>query len=134
MRKMINMKWILSVVLVMILSLSLFTLGAFAEGASETESETEKLEETNAATESESGDETEASTEAETDGETDDADAGSGEAPKMIFEPGNFIKWLPVMGAGLLGIFIVIGVIVLSVVVLNKVTAPRKKNDDDTAE
>ena len=46
----------------------------------------------------------------------------------MEFNPMAFVENLKYMGVGMLGIFIVIGVIVLSVVVLNKATAP--KSDD----
>ena len=49
----------------------------------------------------------------------------------MNFNPAAFIENLKYMGVGMLGIFIVIGVIILSVVVLNKVTSPRKKNTEE---
>ena len=52
------------------------------------------------------------------------------DAPKMIFEPMNFVKNLSYMGVGMLGIFIVIGVIIIAVVVLNKVTAPKKTDNE----
>lgn len=42
-----------------------------------------------------------------------------------------FVDNLKYMGAGMLGIFIVIGVIVLSVVILNKVTAPKPEKKDE---
>ncbi len=48
----------------------------------------------------------------------------------MNFNPMAFIENLKYMGLGMLGIFIVIGVIVLSVVALNKLTAPKKSDDD----
>lgn len=41
--------------------------------------------------------------------------------------PMNFIENLPYMGFGMLGIFVVIGVIVLITMLLNKVTEPRSK-------
>lgn len=37
---------------------------------------------------------------------------------------------LPIMGKGMLGIFIVTGVIVLAIILLNKLTAPKHKNND----
>ena len=40
----------------------------------------------------------------------------------MQFNPMNFISNLKYMGLGMLGIFVVIGVIVLITVILNKVT------------
>ena len=46
----------------------------------------------------------------------------------MEFNPVAFVENLKYMGVGMLGIFIVIGIIVLSVVVLNKATA--SKSDD----
>ena len=51
----------------------------------------------------------------------------------MNFNPMAFVENLKYMGLGMLGIFIVIGVIILSVVALNKLTAP-KKQDDDSAQ
>lgn len=45
--------------------------------------------------------------------------------------PMAFVENLKYMGVGMIGIFIVIGIIILSVVVLNKVTAPKKKSDED---
>lgn len=41
-----------------------------------------------------------------------------------------FLQTLPVMGKGLLGIFIVTGVIVLCIGILNKVTAPKKEKEN----
>jgi hypothetical protein len=41
------------------------------------------------------------------------------------------LEWsLPIMGKGMLGIFIVTTIIVTVTVVLNKATAPRKKNKE----
>ena len=48
----------------------------------------------------------------------------------MQFNPSAFVENLGYMGAGMLGIFIVIGIIVLSVAVLNKVTAPKPEKKD----
>ena len=45
----------------------------------------------------------------------------------LIFKPINFIKNLGYMGAGMVGIFVVIGLIVLATVALNKITAPKDK-------
>lgn len=45
-----------------------------------------------------------------------------------------FLETLPIMAKGLIGIFAVTGVIILSIVLLNKLTAPRKKNDKDTTD
>ena len=46
----------------------------------------------------------------------------------LIFEPMNFVTSLKYMGVGMLGIFVVIGLIVIATVVLNKVTSLEKKN------
>ena len=48
----------------------------------------------------------------------------------MNFNPSAFVENLKYMGLGMLGIFIVIGVIILSVVVLNKATAPKPEKKD----
>ncbi len=50
------------------------------------------------------------------------------DAPKMIFAPMNFIDNLYYMGLGMLGIFVVIGVIILATAVLNK-TFKEKKDE-----
>lgn len=39
----------------------------------------------------------------------------------FMFEPSNFLKYLPHMGIGLLVIFIIIGVIILTTVLVNKI-------------
>ena len=49
----------------------------------------------------------------------------------MNINPSAFAENLSYMGLGMLGIFIVIGVIILSVVVLNKVTAPKAGKKDE---
>lgn len=46
-----------------------------------------------------------------------------------------FLETLPIMAKGLIGIFAVTGVIILSILLLNKLTAPRKKkSDEETAD
>ena len=47
------------------------------------------------------------------------------EAAKLTFTPENFVKNLGYMGSGMLGIFVVIGIIVTITYILNAVT--RKK-------
>ncbi len=42
-----------------------------------------------------------------------------------------FLETLPIMAKGLIGIFAVTGVIILSIYFLNTLTAPRKKKDKD---
>ncbi|MBR4872785.1 MAG: oxaloacetate decarboxylase [Clostridia bacterium] len=46
----------------------------------------------------------------------------------MEFNPAAVVENLTYMCVGMLGIFIVIGIIVLSVVVLNKATTPKSKD------
>ena len=45
----------------------------------------------------------------------------------MNFQPYNFVKNLVYMGEGMLGIFIVIGIIVLLTMLLNKLTSKKEK-------
>ena len=45
------------------------------------------------------------------------------------FNPMNFVNNMGYMGAGMLGIFIVIGLIVITTAVLNAVTAPKKDKE-----
>ena len=44
-------------------------------------------------------------------------------APQLFFEPANFIEYLKYMGIGMLVIFVVIGIIVLTTMLINKVFA-----------
>ena len=48
------------------------------------------------------------------------------DAPKMIFKPMNFVDNLYYMGLGMLGIFVVIGVIILATAALNKLFKEKK--------
>ena len=48
----------------------------------------------------------------------------------MNFEPSNFISSLPYMGRGMLGIFVAIGIIVLSIVLLNKASGRSQKESE----
>lgn len=50
------------------------------------------------------------------------------------FHPMSFIENLKYMGLGMICIFIVIGVIVGVVILLEKITARAKKTDDGSAE
>ena len=52
-------------------------------------------------------------------------------AKESSVNPMNFIKNLDKMGVGMIGIFVVIGAIIISVAALNKVTSPRKENKDE---
>ncbi len=46
------------------------------------------------------------------------------------FIPAKFVENLKYMAAGMVGIFLVIGVIILTIVVLGKVTAPKNKDPE----
>lgn len=46
----------------------------------------------------------------------------------IVINPMNFITNLKYMGFGMLGIFVVIGLIIATTVLLNHVTKPRKKD------
>ena len=48
----------------------------------------------------------------------------------LIFQPINFVNNLKYMGLGMLGIFIVIGLIVGVTVLLNRASAPKKGKED----
>ena len=48
----------------------------------------------------------------------------------MNFNPAAFVENLKYMGVGMLGIFIVIGIIILSVVALNKTTSGKKDSEE----
>ena len=45
---------------------------------------------------------------------------------EMVFDPANFIENLGYIGAGMLGIFIVIGLVIGATCVLNFATKPKK--------
>ena len=46
----------------------------------------------------------------------------------IIFEPMNFISNSIYMGAGMLGIFVVIGLIIATTCILNAATSSKKKD------
>ncbi len=50
---------------------------------------------------------------------------------ELWFKPFQFISNLKYMLSGMVGIFIVIGLIVLSVFLLNYYTSPRQDKDDE---
>ena len=49
-------------------------------------------------------------------------------------EPMHFVENLKYMGLGMLGIFIVIGVIMLLTMILNAVTQEKPKQDDENKQ
>ena len=50
------------------------------------------------------------------------------------FEPAHFVENLRYMGLGMLGIFIVIGVIMLLTIILNKLTSKSDASDQEHKE
>ena len=60
-----------------------------------------------------------------------DEEIATDNAKKVQFRPMAFVENLNIMGVGMLGIFIVIGAIILSVVVLGKITAPKPEKKDE---
>ena len=48
----------------------------------------------------------------------------------MDFNPMNFVSNLKYMGIGLLGVFIIIGIIIAATYLTTKLTAPKKNGDD----
>ncbi len=52
----------------------------------------------------------------------------------MLNATSNIAATLEILWKGMLGIFIVMGVIYLAVVILNKVTAPRKSKEEENKE
>lgn len=49
----------------------------------------------------------------------------------MQFNPMNFLTNLQYMGIGMLGIMIVMGVLIGSIMLLNKLTSPKQKRDEE---
>ena len=48
----------------------------------------------------------------------------------MYFEPTAFVENLKYMGIGMVGVFLIIGIIVLATSVLKKATTKKEKNDE----
>lgn len=48
----------------------------------------------------------------------------------MHMNPAQFLQTLPIMGYGMLGIFIVTAVIILSIALLNRLTRKKKKGGE----
>lgn len=50
---------------------------------------------------------------------------------KIDFNVDKLMESLPLMGKGMLGIFVVISVIMLTIFILNKTTSTKKKSKDN---
>ncbi len=48
-----------------------------------------------------------------------------------MFEPMNFVHNLKYMGIGMLGVFIIVGIIILATYATNKLTNKRSKDDKE---
>ena len=57
-------------------------------------------------------------------------DKKSDEGIRINFDASQFVDKLMYMGAGMAGIFLVIGVIILTIVVLSKLTSPKNPEDE----
>lgn len=49
----------------------------------------------------------------------------------LFFKPANFVSNLTYLAAGMVGIFVVMGVIILSTFVLNKMLSNKKSDKDE---
>ncbi len=125
MKNIICKVFVLSLALLMLLSLLSLTVAAESEttvesqATVETDAETADLTETAAVTDTE----TEEATEAVTDSETE-------ATINFDFQPNQFVINLKYMAAGMVGIFLVIGVIILTILILGKLTAPKNKDEE----
>lgn len=45
------------------------------------------------------------------------------------FTPSNFVKYLPILGKGMLGLFLALGIICLATIFLNKISVIRSKRN-----
>ena len=120
--------FVLSLALLTLLSLLSLTVAAEGEttvesqSTVETNAETADLTETATVTDAETEEAIKEATEAVTDGETE-------AALNFNFQPNQFVNNLKYMAAGMVGIFLVIGVIILTILILGKLTAPRNKDE-----
>ena len=53
-------------------------------------------------------------------------EAAESTSPEIIFDLGNFVENLKYMGLGMLGIFVVVGVVMAITYLLNSVTGKKK--------
>ncbi len=70
---------------------------------------------------------------ADTNGETEEKKENFFEAFASMFKsfhPNGFVEQLSVMGIGMLGIFIIIGIIIIATVVINKAFSAKAKKED----
>ena len=52
----------------------------------------------------------------------------------MNFEPMNFVHYLKYMGVGMLGVFLIVGIIMASTYAIGSLTGKMSKKDDSTEE
>ena len=64
---------------------------------------------------------------AETESESEVGGADEPENHEFMFEPSHFVDNLYYMGVGMVGIFLVIGIIILATVLLNRVFSGKAK-------
>jgi len=103
--------------LVLVVVLSAFSLTAFANEPVETVNAAADLVQSDIALAPDSAD-------------VETSEEGDSEK-EMQFKPMAFVENLNIMGVGMLGIFIVIAAIIISVFVLNKLTSPKPSNKEE---
>ena len=47
-----------------------------------------------------------------------------------MFEPIQFVNYLKYMGIGMLGVFIIVGIIIVSIYAIGKLTVPKDTNKE----
>ena len=127
------MKSFVKVILITVISLALLTsMTCFTVWAEESDTVAES--ETSVSTVGGADDPASVDTATETESEfvTDtETESETDTAANFDFAPGNFVINLKYMAAGMVGIFLVIGAIILTIVLLGKLTAPKKKREED---
>ena len=123
--------------LAFLLMLTLFSFAVNAEEITASETDTAPVTETVSDTEAsdtEASDteisESEISDTEVSESETTETNADDASAMNFDFMPEQFIINLKYMAAGMVGIFLVIGVIILTILLLGKLTAPKKKDEE----
>ena len=128
--------------LAFLLMLTLFSFAVNAEEITASETDTAPVTETVSDTEASDAEasdteiseseisESEISDTEVSESETTETNADDASAMNFDFMPEQFIINLKYMAAGMVGIFLVIGVIILTILILGKLTAPKKKDEE----
>lgn len=123
--------------LAFLLMLTLFSFAVNAEEITASETDTAPVTETVSDTEASDAEasdteisESEISDTEVSESETTETNADDSSAMNFDFMPEQFIINLKYMAAGMVGIFLVIGVIILTILILGKLTAPKNKDEE----